>query len=176
MGELAVELRIRLGEAGVIGQMPYFYTLLENTLMLGLYQLLFGFPAPIVLALMLNEVRIRWFKRTVQTVSFLPHFVSSVVIIALFANALRSLSPWLKKMPSRYIREHCHFTTQPIEEPDNPRDLMAIFNMIDAENILLFSSDYPHWDFDDPMEILRLMSPEGKRKIVYENAKNLYRL
>lgn len=91
-------------------------------------------------------------------------------------KALRSTVPWLKKMPSQYIRDHCFLTTQPVEEPDDFEQLQQIFNMIDAENILLFSSDYPHWDFDDPFHILRRLSPESKRKIFSENAKKLYKL
>ncbi|RKN74124.1 amidohydrolase family protein [Paenibacillus ginsengarvi] len=91
-------------------------------------------------------------------------------------KALRSTTPWLKKMPSRYIREHCYLTTQPIEEPDNAKHLQQIFDMIDAENILLFSSDFPHWDFDDPFMILKGISGEMKEKIMYRNAKELYSL
>lgn len=91
-------------------------------------------------------------------------------------KALRSTTPWLKKMPSRYIREHCYLTTQPIEEPDNPKHLLQIFEMMDAENILLFSSDFPHWDFDDPFMILKHVSAEAKHKIMCGNAKQLYRL
>ncbi|MDQ1912639.1 amidohydrolase family protein [Paenibacillus sp. GD4] len=91
-------------------------------------------------------------------------------------KALRSTVPWLKKLPSQYIREHCYLTTQPIEEPDNPQHLIDLFNMIDAENMILYSSDYPHWDFDAPNMILRRLNPEAKRKIFYENAKQLYKL
>ena len=54
--------------------------LIRNTLSINIKNLLFGFPAPIILALMLNEVRSLRFKRTVQTVSYLPHFISTVVI------------------------------------------------------------------------------------------------
>lgn len=91
-------------------------------------------------------------------------------------KALRSTVPWLTRMPSEYIREHCYLTTQPIEEPENANHLKQIFEMIDAENILLFSSDYPHWDFDDPTKILRGLSSEAKHKIFYQNAKELYQL
>ncbi|MCQ6557124.1 amidohydrolase family protein [Paenibacillus mendelii] len=91
-------------------------------------------------------------------------------------KALRAQVPWLKKLPSQYIREHCYLTTQPIEEPERPGDLITLFNMIDAENMLLFSSDYPHWDFDDPHAILKAMPAEMKRKIYYENAKQLFKL
>lgn len=91
-------------------------------------------------------------------------------------KALRAQVPWLKKLPSQYIRDHCYLTTQPIEEPDNPKDLITLFNMIDAENMLLFATDYPHWDFDDPQTILRDMPLDMKRKIYYENAKKLFKL
>ena len=62
---------------------PYFWRLLKNTLSISSLCLLFGFPAPIVLALMLNEVKVSWFKRIVQTVSYMPHFISMVVICSL---------------------------------------------------------------------------------------------
>lgn len=91
-------------------------------------------------------------------------------------KALRSSVPWLKRLPSEYVRDHCYLTTQPIEEPENPRHLADLFNMFDAENMLMYSSDYPHWDFDDPHMILRQLSADARRKIFYENAKKLYKL
>ncbi|PYI55803.1 ABC transporter permease [Paenibacillus flagellatus] len=59
---------------------PDAYTILRNTVLLGLYKLLFGFPAPIILALLLNELRWKGYKRFVQSVSYMPHFLSSVVV------------------------------------------------------------------------------------------------
>ncbi len=59
---------------------PDFWPVIRNTFLLGLYRLVFGFPAPIILALLLNEVRNALFKRFVQTVSYLPHFISNVVV------------------------------------------------------------------------------------------------
>ncbi|CAG7636642.1 putative multiple-sugar transport system permease YteP [Paenibacillus solanacearum] len=67
---------------------PYFYKLLQNTLLLGLYHIVFSFPAPIVLALLLNELKHRAFKRFVQTVSYLPHFLSTVVVVGILVNFL----------------------------------------------------------------------------------------
>ncbi len=61
----------------------YFWRLLRNTVLISFYDLLFGFPAPIILALILNEVRRQKFKRIVQTISYLPHFISLVVICGL---------------------------------------------------------------------------------------------
>lgn len=57
--------------------------IITQTLRLGVYSLLFTYPMPIILALMLNEVRLKAFKRTVQTVSYLPHFISVVVICSM---------------------------------------------------------------------------------------------
>ncbi|KIL41901.1 sugar ABC transporter permease [Gordoniibacillus kamchatkensis] len=59
---------------------PDAFELIRNTFLLGAYKLLFGFPAPIILALLLNEVRWSIYKRFVQTVSYLPHFISVVVV------------------------------------------------------------------------------------------------
>lgn len=59
---------------------PKFWEVFQNTVILGGLSLLICFPMPIFLALLLNEVRIRWFKRLVQTVSYLPHFMSIVIV------------------------------------------------------------------------------------------------
>ncbi len=67
---------------------PYFTRLLGNTLWLNILLIIFGFPAPIIFALMLNEVRNKLFKTTVQTISYLPHFVSTVVVAGLVVNFL----------------------------------------------------------------------------------------
>ncbi|WP_335992198.1 ABC transporter permease [Glycomyces sp. MUSA5-2] len=62
---------------------PVFWTLIRNTLLLSLYALLAGFPIPILLALALNEIRLRWFKRTVQMVTYAPHFISTVIVVSM---------------------------------------------------------------------------------------------
>ena len=64
----------------------YFGRLLRNTLLLSLYDLIFGFPAPILLALLLNELRSTRYKRIVQTASYLPHFISTVVICGIILD------------------------------------------------------------------------------------------
>lgn len=61
-------------------QAPEFWMVIRNTVVISLLKLLIGFPAPIILALMLNEVRGRIFKRVVQTISYLPHFLSWVIV------------------------------------------------------------------------------------------------
>lgn len=67
-------------------QSPYFFRTLRNTLMISVYSIIFGFPAPILLALLLNEIKCAWFKRTVQTITYLPHFVSTVVICGIIID------------------------------------------------------------------------------------------
>ena len=65
---------------------PLFSQLVGNTLKLSLYSLAVGFPIPIILAIFLNECRIRWFKKCVQTITYMPYFISTVVIVGLMFN------------------------------------------------------------------------------------------
>lgn len=67
-------------------QSVYFGRLLKNTLLLSIYNLIFGFPAPIILALLLNEVRNRRFKSLAQTITYLPHFISLIVVTGMITD------------------------------------------------------------------------------------------
>jgi putative aldouronate transport system permease protein len=69
---------------------PEFINVLRNTLLLNLYGLVFGFPAPIILAILLSEVRNVPFKRITQSILYIPHFLSWVVLVGIF---LQMLSP-----------------------------------------------------------------------------------
>lgn len=62
---------------------PNFFTILRNTLVISSIGLIFGFPLTIIYALLLNEIHVRWFKKSVQTIHYLPYFVSMVVIAGL---------------------------------------------------------------------------------------------
>ncbi len=64
----------------------YFGRLIKNTLTISFYEVLFGFPAPILFALMLNEIQNRFFKRTIQTITYLPHFISTMVICGMILD------------------------------------------------------------------------------------------
>ena len=67
-------------------------------------------------------------------------------------------------------------TTQPIEEPERPRDMLSTLEWIGVDRIM-FSTDYPHWDQDDPRFAFKVALPEEwKRKIYHDNARALYRL
>lgn len=91
-------------------------------------------------------------------------------------KALRDSVPWLKKMPSEYIRDHIFLTTQPIEEPERPQHLAQIIEMCHAEDMIMYSSDYPHWDFDPPKVALAPFPKEIRSKISGETAARLYGL
>ncbi|MBQ6562560.1 MAG: sugar ABC transporter permease [Clostridia bacterium] len=69
---------------------PFFWRLLRNTLSINIGLLIFGFPLPILFALLLNEVRSGPFKKVVQTITYMPHFVSSVVVCGLMVIFCRS--------------------------------------------------------------------------------------
>lgn len=67
---------------------PSFKLVLNNTLIISFYKLIFGFPAPIIFALLLNEVKNIAFKRTIQTITYLPHFLSWIVVAGLLGTLL----------------------------------------------------------------------------------------
>ena len=69
-------------------QSQYFVRLVKNTLLLSIYNIAWGFPAPLILALLLNEVRNQRFKKAVQTITYLPHFISLVVVCGMLTQFL----------------------------------------------------------------------------------------
>ena len=83
----------------------------------------------------------------------------------------------LRRPPSEYLREHWWFTTQPIEEPEDPEHLAFAFDALGMTDRIMFSSDYPHWDFDAPSQTLpRSISKEDRARIFAGNACRLYGL
>lgn len=84
--------------------------------------------------------------------------------------------PWLTRPPSAYFREQVRVTSQPIEEPPRPRQLDDYLEWIDAERTLMFSTDYPHWDFDSPDFVTRRLPAHVRARVLGENARELYGL
>lgn len=78
--------------------------------------------------------------------------------------------PWVKRAPSEYLWEHVRFTTQPLEEPEDEQHMLAMLEMMHADQTLLFSSDYPHWDNDNPTYILPGASEQLHQRVFRENA------
>jgi predicted TIM-barrel fold metal-dependent hydrolase len=92
-------------------------------------------------------------------------------------KALRATVPWLKRLPSEYAFDHIRLTTQPIEEPPKDEMLLQMFEMLHAERTLCYSSDFPHWDFDDPRKALPSRMPTAlAQRIYHDNAAELYGL
>ncbi len=89
-------------------------------------------------------------------------------------KALRAEVPWLKRLPSETLKECIRFTTQPIEEPDNVEKLLVLYEDLDARNTVMFSTDYPHWDFDEPHVALRGLPADMQERIFHQNARDLY--
>ncbi|MFE4351684.1 amidohydrolase family protein [Peribacillus butanolivorans] len=90
-------------------------------------------------------------------------------------KGLRQEVPWLKIPPSEYIRRNIRLGTQPIEEPFKPNHLLEMIQMVNAEDMLLFCSDYPHWDGDNLKRVFLRFPDDLKRKIYYENALETFR-
>jgi predicted TIM-barrel fold metal-dependent hydrolase len=89
---------------------------------------------------------------------------------------MRDEVPHLKRLPSEYIHDHIWVTTQPIEEPEQRTDLVEIFEWIGWDRVM-FSTDYPHWDQDDPRYAFRTHIPEAERRMIMrDNALALYGL
>jgi putative aldouronate transport system permease protein len=91
----------------------YFWRLLKNTLGIGLYQLLVGFPVPIILALLINEVRSKKFSRFVQTVTYAPHFLSTIVMVGIIFIFLSPQTGLLNKVVVWFLGEPIEFLTEP---------------------------------------------------------------
>jgi putative aldouronate transport system permease protein len=95
----------------------YFWRTIKNTIVISFYELIFGFPAPILLALLLNEVKNSLFKRTVQTVTYMPHFISLVVICGIIKDftssegIINDLISWMGGERSTFLLEPDLFRT-----------------------------------------------------------------
>jgi uncharacterized protein len=92
-------------------------------------------------------------------------------------SVLREEVPELERSPSEYIHDHVWFTTQPIEEPEDPEDFVRTVDTGGLTDHLLFATDYPHWDFDAPSQALpRQLSKEARSRIFAGAACELYGL
>jgi putative aldouronate transport system permease protein len=83
--------------------------IVRNTLLLNLYGLIFGFPVPIALAIMLNEVRVEWYKRVVQNLLYLPHFLSWIILGTIVIGLLSPGSGFINYMLKAFGVEPIYF-------------------------------------------------------------------
>ena len=92
---------------------PHFWRLIQNTLIINIYQLIFVFPVPIIFALLLNELRGQYFKRTVQTISYLPNFISLPAIIGMMVMFLSPTDGFINRIIEFFGGSAVHFMAQP---------------------------------------------------------------
>lgn len=116
-------------------------------------------------------LRLAWFESGLAWIPFLMQRLDNEYFMR------SSEAPLLRRRPSEYIRE-MYFSSQPMEQPERMDLLAMTFDIIDAENQLLYSSDYPHWDFNVPSVIydLPFLTEKAKRRILGENAAELFGL
>ena len=92
-------------------------------------------------------------------------------------RGLRHITPWIRRLPSDYMRDHLRFTLQPMDAPPDPEQFLRMIGQLDSDDMLMFSTDYPHWQFDSPEEALPMGLPESlMKKILAENAREFYQL
>ncbi len=92
---------------------PYFWRTLKNTLGLNLYLLVFSFPAPIIFAILLNEVRRERLKKTIQTMSYMPYFISTVVVVGIVTNLLSPSHGLITALVRKITGETPYFLMMP---------------------------------------------------------------
>ena len=90
-------------------------------------------------------------------------------------ESLRYDVPWVKRPPHEYVSERVRFSTQPLDEPEDPAHLKALIDMLGSEH-LVFSTDYPHWDNDMPGQSLLMLDKDVRKQVFSENAAGILRL
>jgi putative aldouronate transport system permease protein len=140
----------------------FFWNVLGNTVWLGFLKLVWGFPAPLILALLLNEVRHAAFKRTVQTVSYLPHFFSAVVVAGIVRAMLSSQGGLVNQLVVALGGQ----SAAPLTDP-------ALFR-----TILVITSIWQHagWSSIIYLAALTTISPELYEAATVDGAGRLQRL
>ncbi len=92
-------------------------------------------------------------------------------------KGLRREVPWVRRLPSEYIRDHVRLTSWPFDAPDDEEAVAEIVEQIGSDELLMFASDFPHWHDDAPADaFLDHVPREVSRKIKWDNAVEFYRL
>ena len=82
----------------------------------------------------------------------------------------------LKRKPSEYVKDHIWFTTQPLDYPEDKLELTKALEWMEGDKILLFSSDYPHWTYDDPQWVAKHIPASMREKIMFGNGIDVFHL
>ncbi len=91
-------------------------------------------------------------------------------------KSLRDYTPWVKRLPSEYLREHIRFGSQPMPTTPTPAELENLLTSLHADEVLVFASDFPHWDWDEPSTCLLGYDEALRRRVLVDNARELYGL
>ena len=92
-------------------------------------------------------------------------------------KGLRRETPWVKRRPSDYMRDHVRLTLQPLDAPADPRQLLDVIGQLESDEMLMFSTDYPHRHFDRPEDAVpRGLSSGQESRILRDNARAFYHL
>ncbi len=89
-------------------------------------------------------------------------------------RGLRHHTPWVRRPPSAYIRDHIRFTLQPIDSPPSSAQLLQVLGQLGSDEMVLFSSDYPHHQFEGGDVLPAALPVSLSEKILYENARSFY--
>jgi len=82
----------------------------------------------------------------------------------------------LRRKPSEYVKDHIRFTTQPLDYPEDRLELARAIEWMEGGKILLYSSDYPHWTFDDPRWLVKHLPESVRDNVMYRNGIETYHL
>jgi len=91
-------------------------------------------------------------------------------------KSLRDQTPWVKRLPSEYFRGHIRVGSQPMLEPENSEQFFCMLDAMHAEETLVFSSDWPHWDWDDPATTFPKLPERLHQRVFADNARELFGL
>jgi predicted TIM-barrel fold metal-dependent hydrolase len=91
-------------------------------------------------------------------------------------KGLRHQTPWVEKLPSEYLIDHIRFASQPMEEPEDPKAIQTIIDWMHGDRTLMYASDYPHWDWDDPAVTFTQLPNDLRQRIFAENAADAFGL
>ena len=131
---------------------PAFWRAFRNTLVLSIGNLLINFPIPIIFALLLNEVKVGWFKKFVQTISYMPRFISVVVVIAIMGEILSPSTGILNRILVQW------FDIEPIYFMNEPQYFRALYILSET------------WQFTGWTAIIYLAAISGINHELYEAA------
>jgi hypothetical protein len=103
--------------------------------------------------------------------TWLPAFVWR---LEKFWRGLRMEVPWVDRPPGEIVREHVRLTLQPIDAPETTDTLARVIEQVGSDRLLLFSTDYPHWQFDGTAALPEGLAPALAHRILVENALDTY--